>query len=211
MVVFAVGFELFLVLIGINVDDTMGRNSVVFIQNQFFLILALEHNLQIVRTEPIRIDDLNTINEFNGCCVSVLSKEWNSILSRSNAIKHIGHRFIDEQCVLNLIDWLLVCVVVEILHELAIVNGLLLGFLIDNLLFIDFLLLLFVWITRALTEFVVAAGLPLGYAELLALFVFGGAFGFLDFGIKRQIILGKLALSWEFRLPWCRACRATCT
>jgi hypothetical protein len=75
MVVFAVGFELFLVFIGIDVDDTMGRNSVVFIQNQFFLVLALEHNLQIVRTEPIRIDDLNTINKFDGCCVSVLSKE----------------------------------------------------------------------------------------------------------------------------------------
>lgn len=49
---------------------------------------------------------------------------------------------------------------------------------------------------RKCTELVVAPGLPLGDAELLALFIFIAAFRLFNLSVKREIILIKLALDY---------------
>lgn len=96
MILLSIRLQLLLILIRIDMHNPMRRYRIILIKNQLLLVLALKHHLQIIRSEPIGIDDLYTVDELDGGCVTVLSEEGDGVLACEDAVEDVGDGFIHE-------------------------------------------------------------------------------------------------------------------
>lgn len=74
-VLFTFCFELLFHFFRKDFDNTMSRNSVILIKYHFLLIFICSNHLKIIRSESVLIDFLNTVDELNRSCISILRKE----------------------------------------------------------------------------------------------------------------------------------------
>lgn len=102
-VLFTLGFELLFHFFWKDFYNTMSRDSIVFIKYHFFLIFVCGNHLEIVRPKSILIDFLNTVDELDRSCISILCKERNSSLSGFNGLQYIADGLIHKECILNFI------------------------------------------------------------------------------------------------------------
>lgn len=108
----------------------MRANGVVLVQSDFLLVFACPDHLQVVRSEDVgrhgHISD--AVDELNGGAVPIFSEEGYGILSCLDGIKHLVHRGIYEEGVLDLVTLLLGLLIENTGHYLVVVD--VLGFFI---------------------------------------------------------------------------------
>ena len=127
--------------ISVDMDYSMSRNSIVFIQNKLFLVLGFSNHFKIIWSENFRVFDLNTRDKFNWSCISVLGKEGNSIFTCFDSSKNISDWLFNKQSILNLIDRRSTCLVIKPFNYFGIINILLLNLLLLEWLFWEFFIL----------------------------------------------------------------------
>lgn len=100
----------------------MSRNSVVLIEGRFFLVLVTADDFQIIGSEFFNIHFLDAVNELNWSCVAVFGKKRYSHVTCLDGFKHVVHRFVDKQRILNFVLRLLGALSVQSLYYLRIVG-----------------------------------------------------------------------------------------
>ena len=108
----------------------MRANGVVLIQSYFLLVLACPNHLQVVGSEDVgrhgHISD--AVDELNGSAVPIFGEEGYGILSCLDGVKHLVHRGIYEEGVLDLVTLLLVLLIENTGNYLEVID--VLGFFI---------------------------------------------------------------------------------
>lgn len=99
----AFSLELFPHFLREDLDNPMGWNSVVLVQNHLFLIFIGWDNLQIVGPKLFLIYLLNTVNELDGGRVPILGKEWYCCFTSFYRLQYSAHGLVHKKCILNFI------------------------------------------------------------------------------------------------------------
>lgn len=84
-ILFSLCFKLFLHLLRVNFNNTMGWYGIILIQDHFFLVFICSDDFKVIRSESVRIDLLYTIDEFNWSCVAIFCKKWNCRFTSFNS------------------------------------------------------------------------------------------------------------------------------
>jgi hypothetical protein len=88
-------------------NNSMSRDSIILIQNHLFLILVGRYNFQIVGSEFLFIDLLDTIDKFYGGSVTVLGEEGYRSLASFDSFEDTTDRSIYKESILYFILWFL--------------------------------------------------------------------------------------------------------
>lgn len=103
----ALSLQLLLHALGVNFDDAVSRDGIVFVEGGLFLVVVASDDLEVVGSELFSVQFLNAIDELNRRCVAVLCEKRNGDVAGLDCFQNIADGLVHEQRVLDFILGLL--------------------------------------------------------------------------------------------------------